>query len=935
MQPTEAEISLENSIQRRSEILLHEHQWDIYRRTDRIFVVLMILQWLGGIAAALWISPRNWTGTYSQVHVHVLAAVFLGGAISIFPIMLALMQPGRVLTRNVVAVGQMLMSALLIHLTGGRIETHFHVFGSLAFLAFYRDWRVLIPATIVVAADHFLRGIYWPQSVYGIAGLEPWRWLEHAGWVLFEDAFLVTAILQSVAEMRQIAERRAQLEATNQIVEAAVDQRTAELATANKSLQEEIEERSQAERRLSIQYGVAVSLGNASTIQSGIAEILQTIGETLDWDLGEFWEVDGADHVVVRRNAWKRPLPELERFEAFGQGLRYERGRGLPGVVWEKACVVWVEELEKDLNVPRFREAYNAGLRSCVGIPVMLKGEVVGILVFFSRRIETPDAKLVRMFEAIGREIGQVTESKKSHEALQKSEAKFRSLCNCSPVGIFVTDKDKSCIYTNPQWQKIAGLTLKESLGDGWSMAIHPDDRDKTLKAWSAATAKGRDYSGTFRVQTPQNEERWIDCQATTLRSDDGIISGYVGTVEDTTEKRLLEEELWQSHKLEAIGQLAGGISHDFNNVLATIVGHAKQALDNVKEKNSLWQDLSQILKASYRGKEIIARIAAFSRKNTALPSRDACFLGEIVEEAAKLIRPTIPSTVEIQTIIPRDISPIQADPTQMHQVIVNLCINAAQAMPMGGRLVVKLTAASVTEADCSKFGGSMTGERISPGRYSVLNVEDTGHGIKQEIMPRIFEPFFTTKKVGEGSGMGLAVVHGIVKSHGGHIHVYSEENRGTSIKVYLPATEFLGQPMPSGESPVRGGNESILIVDDEEPLAKIVGRSLRSLGYRTCIQTSSMNALQLFKCSPKEEYDLVIVDGIMPGLTGDRLAEEISRVRPGIPIILFTGFSSILSKEALSKAGIRSIISKPALDSALEREVRNLLDEVKHSVAA
>jgi PAS domain S-box-containing protein len=216
--------------ERRAGVLFEEHRRGIFERTDRLFAKILVFEWVLGIVLAVVVSPRAWAGSVSRVHPHLLAALLLGGAIVSLPVMLAIRQPGRALTRHVIAGAQMLVSALLIHLTGGRIETHFHVFGSLAFLAFYRDWKVFIPATLVVALDHLLRGLLWPQSVYGV--LEPggWRWLEHSGWVLFEDTFLVISCLQSVQEMRGIAARRAQLEATNEIVERAVTERTRELA---------------------------------------------------------------------------------------------------------------------------------------------------------------------------------------------------------------------------------------------------------------------------------------------------------------------------------------------------------------------------------------------------------------------------------------------------------------------------------------------------------------------------------------------------------------------------------------------------------------------------------------------------------------------------------------------------------------------------------
>ncbi|MGB9178004.1 MAG: ATP-binding protein [Pyrinomonadaceae bacterium] len=240
----------DDSFQQRVKDLFSEHQQTIVKRTDHMFAVLMGVQWMAAMAAALWLSPKTWAGPYSQTHIHVWAAVFLGGAMSVFPITLALKRPGEPSTRYIIAVAQMLMSSLLIHLTGGRIETHFHVFGSLAFLSFYRDWRVLVPATVVVAADHFLRGMFWPESVYGVLAVSSWRWLEHAGWVLFEDTFLFIAIRRSVSEMCDIAERTAESEKLNQGLEQRVTERTLQLAATNQELEKEVAERKLTEEAM-------------------------------------------------------------------------------------------------------------------------------------------------------------------------------------------------------------------------------------------------------------------------------------------------------------------------------------------------------------------------------------------------------------------------------------------------------------------------------------------------------------------------------------------------------------------------------------------------------------------------------------------------------------------------------------------------------------
>jgi len=240
----------DESFRRRVKDLYAEHRQSIFKRTDRMFAVLMFVQWAAGIAAAVWLSPKTWAGSYSQTHVHVWAAIFLGGAVSLFPISLAVLRPGEDSTRYVIATSQMLMSSLLIHLTGGRIETHFHVFGSLAFLSFYRDWRVLVPATVIVAADHFLRGMFWPESVYGVLAVSNWRWLEHAGWVLFEDTFLFIAIKRGMGEMCDIAERTAEGERLNEGLEQRVSERTVQLAASNQELEKEVAERKQIEEQL-------------------------------------------------------------------------------------------------------------------------------------------------------------------------------------------------------------------------------------------------------------------------------------------------------------------------------------------------------------------------------------------------------------------------------------------------------------------------------------------------------------------------------------------------------------------------------------------------------------------------------------------------------------------------------------------------------------
>lgn len=321
--------SFDGAASERTTTLFQQSQNRIHRRADRLFANLMVAQWLAGIAAALWISPKTWIGAASQIHGHVWAAIFLGGAITAFPVFLAWRHPGRVLTRHVIAVAQMLTSALLIHLSGGRIETHFHVFGSLAFFAFYRDWRVLLTATVVVALDHMVRGIFWPQSVFGILTTSPWRWIEHAGWVVFEDVFLFISIRQSLQDMFEVAARRANLEAVNADIERQVAERTVELTRENAERKhaEEALRKSEAQLQTVVENlteGVAVSDLNGQLIHFNRAALEMHGYASLDecrhhlTEFADTFELSSLDGTVLPMDRW--PLARI---------LRNEKLRGL------------------------------------------------------------------------------------------------------------------------------------------------------------------------------------------------------------------------------------------------------------------------------------------------------------------------------------------------------------------------------------------------------------------------------------------------------------------------------------------------------------------------------------------------------------------------------------------------------------------------------
>jgi signal transduction histidine kinase/ActR/RegA family two-component response regulator len=383
------------------------------------------------------------------------------------------------------------------------------------------------------------------------------------------------------------------------------------------------------------------------------------------------------------------------------------------------------------------------------------------------------------------------------------------------------------------------------------------------------------------------------------------------------------ERQLQQVMKLQAIGTLAGGIAHDFNNILFPIVGYTELTMDDVPEDSQARQNLEEILKAANRAKELIQQILAFSRQNC--QERKSLKVQYLIKEALKLLRATIPASVEIICNVDEDCGPIMGDPTQIHQVIMNLCTNAYQAMQAsGGRLEVSLHEIDISYKETMQRGG------MKPGNHLQLTVKDTGHGMEPAVMERVFEPYYTTKEQGKGTGLGLSVIHGIVKNHGGDISVNSQPGKGSTFNVYLPIIDAIDVAAEQVESlTATKGKERILLIDDEEQIIDIEQQILERLGYKVTPKTDSEEALQEFAAQP-DQFDLVITDMTMPKMTGDQLARKMIDIKPKIPVILCTGFNEAITEEKALSIGIDRFIMKPIVKDKLASTIRSVLDNPK-----
>jgi len=516
---------------------------------------------------------------------------------------------------------------------------------------------------------------------------------------------------------------------------------------------------------------------------------------------------------------------------------------------------------------------------------------------------------------------------------LEEREEQFRQLVEHIQEVFWMVSADESRLfYVSPIYEAIWGRTCESLYQNPSSLwkAVHEKDQKRIQAARRAVGQK--DFHEEFRIMLPDGSLRWVRVRTFPIRNAKGEVIRIAGVAEDLTEHKRIEEALTkserhfrQSSRMEAIGTLAGGIAHDFNNILTAILGYTELALATVPKNSRTQRNLQEVMTAGHRAKHLVQQILTFSRQPG--PGKRSIPLHPIVREALKLLRATIPSTITIQHSIKTEAS-IVADPTQIHQVLINLCTNAEYAMrEEGGILHVMLEDVEVTEEMARVLLGLQTGP------YVRLTVRDTGTGMTPEVLERMFDPFFTTKPIGEGSGMGLAVVHGLVTSHGGTIVADSKISKGTKIEVYLPRAQAPVWDLASARGPIPVGRETILFVDDEETIVRLGQELLTSLGYAVEVETHSPQALATFKQDP-HRFDLVITDQTMPSMTGEMLSRELLRIRPDLPIILCTGFSHIMSAEKAKALGIQAYLMKPLAIRDLAPIVRHVLDKATSHLA-
>ena len=503
---------------------------------------------------------------------------------------------------------------------------------------------------------------------------------------------------------------------------------------------------------------------------------------------------------------------------------------------------------------------------------------------------------------------------------LAEDEPAFRELAENIHEVFWMTDAERrNVLYVSPAFERVWGRSMDSVYEPGfdWADTISPHDRERARNAFLNEVASGR-FDIEYRIERPDGAVRWIHDRGFPVRGDAGDIKRVVGIAEDVTERRDLQHQLILSQKMEGIGRLASGIAHDFNNVLTLILGHNQMMLEQVGEDSPLHGDLKEIQTAAKRAAALTRQLLAFSRKQVL--NLVVVDLNVVVSELEQMLRRLIGEDVEVKACTAPDHCPVKADPAQLEQILINLAVNARDAMPHGGILRIETSHKTFAEDRV------VDGARIAAGKYAVLVVQDNGSGMDEHTKARLFEPFFTTKAKGEGTGLGLATVYGTVKQLEGLVFVESQPQHGTTFKIYFPRTDAPLQPRAAEEREVssKSGNEVILVVEDDESVRRFASTVLARYGYHLLEAATPDRAI-----SVSEEFegriDLVLTDIVMPGINGDELARLVKAQRPDVKLLYMSGYTELA--RTLSSAVQARLLPKPFSPDALLHRVRRVLD--------
>jgi two-component system sensor histidine kinase/response regulator len=913
---TEGSSDLGSSTRERAQSLYRNQVQTGYCRVDRLFGVLLMIEWSSAVIFALLLSPFAWAGEASWVHVHVWTAIVLGGAIVSLPVTLVLIRPGEAITRHAVASGQMLMSALLIHLTGGRIEAHFHIFGSLAFLALYRDWRVLVTASVIVAVDHFLRGVYWPRSVYGVSTVSPWRWMEHAGWVIFEDLVLVRGSIQSLRELRDLAFHQAEVEASHAGVEQLVRERTADLRQANLDLRRQASELRMAEDKFRVLFEQSPYSHVLYDEQEGILDCneagLRMFGCSTK---AQLLGMHPGDLTVEHQPDGRSSRERGEEADSIARRIGFCR------FDW------WLRRLDDGRVFPC----------EVTLIPVDVAGRsvVLGVAHDLTERLKAEEALRHTHSELEKANVTlqtEVAERRRAEEDLRRSEQRYRSLVEATTAIVWNTPASGDVNHDLPAWSAFTGQSFEQVKGWGWLDAVHPEDRQHTAHVWSTAVATGSLYHVEHRLRGRDRQYRHMLARAVPIHAEDGAIREWIGVHTDIDAQKRAEEELRTAKEAAEAANRAksaflANMSHEIRTPMNGIIGMTDLALDT--DLTPRQREYLGLVKSSADALlSVINDILDFSKIEAGKLSVDPApfsLRAELDDTLHALALRAHSKGLELACRATQDVpDALVGDAGRLRQVLVNLIGNAIKFTERGEILV----SAGVENA-------------ASDGITLRFSVADTGIGIPRDKLETIFHPFeqadgSTTRRFG-GSGLGLAISTKLVELMGGRIWVESQPGMGSTFwfTVVLAAQPHDVSRPDDLDVPCLQGLP-VLVVDDNATNRLILEEILANWGAVPVAVEGGPAALRALRAAAErgQPFPVAILDGMMPGMDGLDLASHI-RSEPaiaGVRLLLLTSAGQSDDVTLLRSLEISACLTKPARQSDLFDTLMKVMTPVDRS---
>ncbi len=733
---------------------------------------------------------------------------------------------------------------------------------------------------------------------------------------------------------RLLEEEKQKVDLANLKLESRVEERTAQLSKAISNLRQEISVREGAEEALKSRIIQEQLITRLSTmfihlppqkIDEGINTTLQTIGEFAHVDHSFIYQFFNKEQKVILTHAWRTELPDekIDYPEQYPDDDKFWMIRTIKAQ--ETVIIGSVSDLPEEAVADQ-KIMQSTGIKSLILIPMVFQGSTNGMIGFDAVQNEKPWTEdIIALLKIVGDMLMTAIERKKAHNLLRQSENKYRNFFESSKDVLFFSSPDGQLLDINPAGAELFGYDSKEELlrvNISRDLYVNPEDR-KTYMRLVERDGHIRDFELTLK----RKDSKIITVQetTTTVRNEADEILFYQGILRDITERRHLEQQLRQSQKMESIGLLAGGIAHDFNNILTVINGYAELVLKNMKSSDPNYRDIKKVLNGGLQAANLTRQLLAFSRKQVMLPK--IIKINKVITDLEKMLHRLIGEDIKMEVILEKEIDSIQADPGQIEQILINLIINARDAINIktekaqNKKIIIETRELYLDQNYVALHPTTV------PGRYNQISISDTGIGMDDATMNKIFEPFFTTKETGKGTGLGLSTVYGIVKQNNGNIYVYSEPGKGTTFHIYWPCAGqqeiLIGK---EDQDTVARGTETILLVEDEKQVRDFAFTALKSMGYKVFTACNGVEAIKLIE-NIKIQIHLLITDIIMPEMGGKILADKIQKIIPQIKILFNSGYTDnhiVLSGELDEK---KYFLQKPYSITEIAKKVRYVLD--------